>query len=74
MKRFATNESRPLGEDTRLFVVARELPVGVVEGTHWSGLEPARDAVEVEGVLRERVGSCFFLSFFACKDLCGEAG
>ena len=51
MKKSATKESRPLGEGTRLFVVARELPVGVVEGTHWSGLEPARDAVEVGGVL-----------------------
>ena len=67
MKKTATKESRPLGEDTRLFAVALELPVGVVEGTHWSGLDPARDAVKVEGVLHERVESCFFLSFLLAK-------
>lgn len=31
--------------------VLLELPVAVVERAHLAGLEPARDAVEVEGVL-----------------------
>lgn len=31
-----------------------ELPIPVVEGADLAGLEPSRDAVEVEGVLRNR--------------------
>lgn len=31
-----------------------ELPIPVVEGTDLAGLEPSRDAVEVEGVLQNR--------------------
>ena len=74
MKRLQQKKVVRWGKTPDLFAVARELPVSVVEGTHWSALEPARDAVEVEGVLHERVGNCFFLSFLLAKDLSGEEG
>ncbi len=35
-----------------------ELPLPVVKGTHLSGLEPPRDAVEVEGMIAHTPSHC----------------
>lgn len=40
----------------RLPSVLLELPVSVIEWAYLSGLEPSRDAVEVEGVLKRERG------------------
>ena len=42
--------------EAMLVSVLLELPVPVVEGTDLSGLEPAGDAVEVEGVVTHAPG------------------
>ena len=43
-------------------VLLVELPLSVVQRTHLSGLEPARDAVEVEGMVAHTPGHCALLT------------
>lgn len=44
---------KPYPYDSLLSAVLLEFPVSVVQRTNLASLEPSRDAVEVEGVLRK---------------------
>lgn len=44
-----------------LMAILLKLPLSVVQGTHLSGLQPARDAVEMKRVIADSPGHCTLL-------------